>query len=171
MDHSAEEISANMAVGPIWVVAGALRASGGVSEDTWLMQRRPFEKHHGGLWEFPGGKVEHAEIPVKALIRELHEELGIIVDAEHCIPAGFAEEHVRADVDDRGEMGDQRPEQTGPDNTRAPIVILLYTIDAWEGQPRALEGGRIGMFTPKEIELLDKPPLDQQLSARLFEKG
>jgi 8-oxo-dGTP diphosphatase len=135
------------------------------------MQRRPFEKHHGGLWEFPGGKVEHAEIPVKALIRELHEELGITVRAEDCIPAGFAEEQLWADTNDRGQMGDQSAQQTVPDKTRAPIVILLYTIDVWTGQSRALEGGRIGMFTPKEIELLDKPPLDQQLSARLFEKG
>lgn len=152
-----------MTKGPIWVVAGALRVADGVSEDTWLMQCRPLEKHHGGLWEFPGGKVEDAEIPVKALIRELREELGITVRAEHCVPAGFAEET---------ESGDDKIDgQTGAENTRPPIVILLYTIDVWEGRPRALEGGRIGMFTPEQIKMLDKPPLDQDLSRRLFEKG
>ncbi len=152
-----------MTNGPIWVVAGALRVAGGDAGDTWLMQRRPFEKHHGGLWEFPGGKVEDAEIPVKALIRELHEELGITVRAEHCVPAGFAEER----ASEAGPQGGQIHTETG----RSPIVILLYTIDVWDGQPRALEGGRIGMFTPEQIESLDKPPLDRDLARRLFEKG
>ena len=66
-----------MTTEPIWVVAGALRSR----EEHWLMHRRPEEKAHGGLWEFPGGKVEPTEIPVEALIRELHEELGIVVEA------------------------------------------------------------------------------------------
>ncbi|MEO1019891.1 MAG: NUDIX domain-containing protein, partial [Pseudomonadota bacterium] len=57
------------------VVAGALRGKDG----RWLMHRRPLGKHHGGLWEFPGGKVEPHEIPVKSLARELNEELGIEV--------------------------------------------------------------------------------------------
>ncbi|MEL6238250.1 MAG: NUDIX domain-containing protein, partial [Pseudomonadota bacterium] len=38
----------------LWVVAGALKRHDGL----WLMHQRPLEKHHGGLWEFPGGKVE-----------------------------------------------------------------------------------------------------------------
>ena len=104
--------------------------------------------HHGGLWEFPGGKVEDTEIPVKALLRELREELGIEVLESACTPVGFAE--------DRDPVA------------RSSIVILLYKIDAWQGDPQALEGGRVGWFTPEEIALLDKPPLDQELAARLF---
>ncbi len=133
---------------PLWVVAGALRAS----EDGWLMHRRPLEKDHGGLWEFPGGKVEGTEIPVKALIRELREELGIEVGESDCVPAGFAEERGKI----KGEAG------------RRPIVILLYTIGVWAGDPRAMEGGRIDWFTPDQIMKLDKPPLDQELASRLF---
>ena len=135
-----------MKTGPIWVVAGALRRGDG----RWLMHRRPLEKHHGGLWEFPGGKVEGAEFPEKTLIRELHEELGIAVLTRNCTPATFAEEQ-------------------GRDGARG-IVILLYTVAGWEGEPAALEGEGIGWFTPEEIAGLPKPPLDIALCERLFKK-
>ncbi|MEM9502177.1 MAG: (deoxy)nucleoside triphosphate pyrophosphohydrolase [Pseudomonadota bacterium] len=130
--------------GFVLVVAGALRRSDG----RWLMHLRPLEKHHGGLWEFPGGKVEPLEIPVKSLKRELYEELGTIIAAEDCTPVAFAEE--------ASEPG------------RKPIVILLYKIARWSGTPKALEGGRIGWFTQEEIAGLVKPPLDEVLTAQLF---
>ena len=133
-----------MTADPIYVVAGALSSG----EDRFLMHLRPEEKAHGGLWEFPGGKVEPTEIPVEALIRELHEELGIVVEACACEPAGFAE--------DRRQSGQR------------PIVILLYTITDWIGEPRALEGGAVKWFSQSEIMELAKPPLDESLSARLF---
>ena len=132
---------------PIWVVAGALKAA----EGRWLMHCRPLEKHHGGLWEFPGGKVEGAEIPVKALIRELHEELGVVVRSEDCFPTTFAE--------DRGHAAAN------------PVVILLYTVTRWMGEPRALEGEGIGWFFPEEVMALTKPPLDDVLARQLFEKA
>ncbi|OBV12203.1 (deoxy)nucleoside triphosphate pyrophosphohydrolase [Erythrobacter dokdonensis] len=129
----------------IAVVAGALQGSDG----RWLMHRRPADKHHGGLWEFPGGKVEPAEIPKKALIRELREELGITCSPECISPAGFA----------------------GTDIAEAEpaLVILLYTVTGWHGEPEALEGGAIGWFTPAEIAGLAKPPLDCELAERLFQ--
>lgn len=127
------------------VVAGAL-----IREDgRCLMQKRPAGKHHAGLWEFPGGKVEPHEMPIESLVRELSEELGIRCDPPSCTPVTFAES-------DAGGAG------------RA-IVILLYTIKRWDGEPRALEGGEIGWFTPPEIAGLAKPPLDIPLTRALFQ--
>lgn len=131
---------------PSWlpVVAGALRRRDGL----WLMHRRPLEKHHGGLWEFPGGKVEPSEIPVKSLVRELAEELGVAVEEGNCIPAAFAENALS--------------------ETQIPIVILLYRIEKWEGEPAALEGGEVDWFAPDAVAKLKKPPLDRSLAAQLF---
>jgi len=48
-----------------------------------LLSRRPDHAHQGGLWEFPGGKIEPGEDPVAALRREIREEFGteIVVGA------------------------------------------------------------------------------------------
>ena len=134
---------------PTWicVVALALRDDRG----RWLMHRRPLHKHHGGLWEFPGGKVETGERPREALVREIQEELGLSLAPHAVQPVAFAEE-----------------DKTG---SAKPIVIMLYS-SAWDGSPvAALEGGEIAWFRPHEIDLLPKPPLDIELSRRLFEKG
>ena len=64
---------------PTWqlVVAAALQRG----DSQWLMHKRPAGKHHGGLWEFPGGKVENGENPPLSLVRELNEELGLDLNA------------------------------------------------------------------------------------------
>jgi mutator protein MutT len=54
------------------VVAGFLKKG-----DRFLLVRRPINKKRGGLWEFPGGKVENGETLEEAIKRELKEELGI----------------------------------------------------------------------------------------------
>ncbi len=46
-----------------------------------LLTQRPAGKVYGGYWEFPGGKLEPGEPPARALARELHEELGLDIQA------------------------------------------------------------------------------------------
>ena len=50
-----------------------------------LVTRRAPEAHQGGLWEFPGGKVEDSENILAALARELREELGVLVEATEAL--------------------------------------------------------------------------------------
>lgn len=62
----------------VQVVAAVIRGPDG----RVLLAQRPQHKHQGGLWEFPGGKVEPGETEVEALQRELHEELGLRAEAQ-----------------------------------------------------------------------------------------
>lgn len=60
--------------GPTHVAAGVILRDGHV-----LVSQRHKGAHQGGLWEFPGGKLELGESAEQALARELYEELGLTV--------------------------------------------------------------------------------------------
>jgi 8-oxo-dGTP diphosphatase len=137
-----QEIPTVPVAAPLLVVAAAL-----VREDGRVcLQQRPPGKQHGGLWEFPGGKVESGEAPRHALARELAEELGIAVDPEALAAVGFAE---------------------GPLGQGGSIVILLYACRRWTGEPRCLEAEAIGWHLPGDIAALAMPPLDYPLARAL----
>lgn len=59
-------------------------------ENRILLAQRPPGKPMAGLWEFPGGKIESGETPEAALVRELHEELGIETWDSCLAPLTFA---------------------------------------------------------------------------------
>lgn len=126
------------------VVAAALQSEDGL----WLMHRRPAGKHHAGLWEFPGGKVESGENPREALVRELREELAIQTEPTVFEPVAFAE--------------------SAANRNECAIVILLYKSAAWPGAIASQEGGEVGWFRPDQVLDLPKPPLDIELCRRLF---
>ena len=130
---------------PLLVVAAALiRADGRV-----LVQQRPIDKHHGGLWEFPGGKVEPGETPEAALVRELNEELGIVVPGDALTALTFAS-------------------VPGPDR---PLVLLLYHVMRWAGEPRAIEAPAIRWVATADLYDLPMPPADAPFVALLANNG
>jgi 8-oxo-dGTP diphosphatase len=61
-------------------VAAAVMLRGDPARPEFLLAQRPPGKVYAGYWEFPGGKVEPGETAREALVRELHEELGVTVD-------------------------------------------------------------------------------------------
>jgi len=123
------------------VVAGALTDSRG----RVLLAQRPFAKEHGGLWEFPGGKVEPGESPESALVRELQEELGVLIDVADLRPFAFASEP-------RG---------------KRHLVLLLYRTTRWEGEPQAIEAAAIRWVMPSDFATLEMPPADIRLASIL----
>jgi 8-oxo-dGTP diphosphatase len=129
----------------IWVVAAALVTA----DRRVLMQKRGLDRSHGGLWEFPGGKLEAAETLESAIFREIREELGVELDSAALQPVSFA------------------ADRASPSGPRQPHVILLYSCRRWQGEPRCLDAQEIGWFAPQDLQQLAMPPLDYPLAAAL----
>lgn len=125
----------------LFVVAAALTNETGEI----LLQKRPVDSQMGGLWEFPGGKVDQGESPEFALVRELKEELGISVDAQDLSPETFAS----------APLGDRN------------LVLLLYRCVRWTGIPRALFASELRWVLPKDMAKLPMPPADYPLVHKL----
>ncbi|WP_137862279.1 MULTISPECIES: (deoxy)nucleoside triphosphate pyrophosphohydrolase [unclassified Sphingomonas] len=106
-----------------------------------LLQQRPPGKPMAGLWEFPGGKIEPGEAPEAALARELHEELGITLDVRGLRPLAFASEPLAG----------------------RHLLLLLYTLRAWEGDAVAHHATQLRWVVPAEMRGLPMPPADVPL--------
>lgn len=106
-----------------------------------LLARRPEDKHQGGLWEFPGGKVEPAEPVVEALARELDEELGIqITTARPLI---------------------QIPHHY-PDKS---VLLDVYEVSAFEGEAYGREGQPITWVERSELAGYEFPAANKPIVA------
>ncbi|MXO92983.1 NUDIX domain-containing protein [Erythrobacter arachoides] len=118
------------------------------SEGRILLQQRPAGKHHAGLWEFPGGKVEAGEFPRDALVREIEEELAIALDPQTLSPCHFAEDY-----------------------GHTPIVLLLYTSRQAGVRPRGMDGQAWRWSLPAEAAALPLAPMDRALLNLLSDKA
>lgn len=93
-----------------------------------LVARRPDSKEQAGLWEFPGGKVDHGESVEDALRREFREELQVTIAAARPlirIPHAYPERRVLLDV---------------------------WRITHYAGAPQALEGQQLAWSAPRDLD-------------------
>ena len=111
-----------------------------------LLSERPAGKQLAGLWEFPGGKIEAGERPEETLIRELKEELGIVVREPCLAPLTFAS-HAYPDFH---------------------LLMPLYVCRRWEGIPAPQEGQKLAWVRPNKLRDYKMPPADEPLIAHLM---
>jgi mutator protein MutT len=122
------------------VVAAVVRAG-----DRYLIGRRPQHKRHGGLWEFPGGKVLDGESRLDAAARELGEELDLVV---------IALGRLLLSVEDDG----------------SPFVIEFYEITV-TGTPAAREHSELRWLTVDELAAVELAPADARFVRQLLDAG
>jgi 8-oxo-dGTP diphosphatase len=106
-----------------------------------LISRRAEDVHQGGLWEFPGGKIEPGEDPQAALERELREELDVIPEAARPlirVPWDYPDRHVLLDV---------------------------WRVTRWRGSPHGREGQEIDWVPPGRLPNRAFPAADVPIIA------
>ena len=115
-----------------------------------LITQRPRHKAFGGLWEFPGGKVEQGEAPELALVRELKEELDLTLEPDALDPFAFAS-HAYPDFH---------------------LLMPLYVARRWAGEPKLNPDAVAALAWARARELRDypMPPADVVLVERLIER-
>lgn len=112
-----------------------------------LIAQRPAGKALAGLWEFPGGKLEPDERPEQALIRELHEEIGITVQEACLAPLTFAS-HAYADFH---------------------LLMPLYICRRWDGIAAAREGQQLAWVRANRLRDYPMPAADSPLLPHLID--
>lgn len=125
---------------PIRVLAAVIQQN-----DRLLVCQRPFHKRHGGLWEFPGGKVKDGESDLEAARRELLEELDV-----HVTEVGSVERSVK---------------DPGSDFV---IEFLPVTI---QGDPRCLEHEALAWKWEEELLDLELAPSDRRYVEGRIDRG
>lgn len=121
----------------IHVAAAVIRGKDGQI----LIAKRCDDKHQGGLWEFPGGKVEAGETAQAALARELEEELGILVTTARPLI------QVRHDYPDKH------------------VLLDVWDVSAFTGEPHGAEGQPLAWVSAKQLSEYEFPAANRPIVA------
>lgn len=112
-----------------------------------LIAQRPEGKNMAGLWEFPGGKIAAGETPEYALVRELHEELGILTCMECLTPLTFAS-HSYDDFH---------------------LMMPVFACRKWKGDIVPQESQAVKWVRLNELSSYDMPEADKPIIPLLFD--
>ncbi|HBI21774.1 MAG TPA: 8-oxo-dGTP diphosphatase MutT [Legionella sp.] len=109
-----------------------------------LITQRARHKPHGGLWEFPGGKIEPGEAPLAALIREVKEEVGLdVLQADFLYPMDYAYPH-------------------------QAVQLLIYRVSEFQGEAMCCETQMDLRWVDKtDLHAFEFPEANQQIIARM----
>lgn len=108
-----------------------------------LIARRATTSHQGGLWEFPGGKVEAHETVIDALDRELTEELGVSVQSSSPL---------------------MQVDHEYPDKA---VLLDVHRVTEWTGEPRGCEGQPLAWVLPSKLDEFQFPEANEAIVSRL----
>ncbi|MHA6492655.1 Nudix family hydrolase [Pseudomonas borbori] len=121
----------------VHVAAAVIRGADG----RVLIAKRADDQHQGGLWEFPGGKVEAGETVETALARELNEELGI------------QPTRARPLIQVRHDYPDKR------------VLLDVWEVSAFSGEPYGAEGQPLAWVSPRQLSDYEFPAANRPLVA------
>ncbi len=117
------------------------------SDNRILISKRLIEKPMGGMWEFPGGKVESGEMPEEALIREIKEELSININKSCIAPLAFS----TATYDSNN------------------LLLLLYVCRVWKGEIKMKEVDDIKWVEKRDLRKYNMPKGNESLVAMVID--
>ncbi|ENU1226371.1 MULTISPECIES: 8-oxo-dGTP diphosphatase MutT [Providencia] len=127
----------------LYIAAGIIRNS----QKKIFITKRPEGTHMAGFWEFPGGKLETNESPEAALVRELEEEVGIIVTKSELF------HRVDHEFDDRF------------------ITLYFFIISSWENEPYGKEGQDSRWVCQDDLIADEFPPANRIIVELLTHKS
>ncbi|MDQ7048579.1 MAG: (deoxy)nucleoside triphosphate pyrophosphohydrolase [Enterobacterales bacterium] len=137
MSHPTKNITAT----PLIEVVAAII----IKQHQVFIAKRAADKPFGGMWEFPGGKIETNEVPLQALKREIKEELDIDI-----LEASLVQ-------------------TTCDQNASPPVKLQFYLVDVYQGYPKGNEGQQVCWTDIEQLSSFHFPPANQSIIQWLLE--